>query len=103
MKIAIQSIHFDADIKLLEFIQTKTKKLEQHFNQVIHAEVFLRLQRSDTEENKISEIKLHIPGAYLFAKKQCKTFKEGTDLAVESLIKQLERIKKRLGATQQTL
>ena len=102
MKIAIQSIHFVADTKLLEFIQVKTQKLEHHFNPIMYAEVFLKFQRSDTEENKIAEIKLHIPGAFLFAKEQCKTFKEGTDLAVESLIRQLDKIKKRLGTVQQT-
>ena len=93
MKIRVQSIHFNADKKLLEFIQRKVDKLDQYFDQIISGEVYLKLENVDDEANKISEIKLIVPGMTLFAKEQCKTFEEATDLSIESLRKQITKHK----------
>ena len=94
MQITIQSIHFNADQKLLDFIQRKLDKLENFHNKIISGEVFLKLDHADNRENKITEIKLHVPGTTLFSNKKCKSFEEGTDLAVEALVRQLEKTKK---------
>ncbi|WP_395807274.1 ribosome hibernation-promoting factor, HPF/YfiA family [Daejeonella sp.] len=96
MKIRVQSIHFTADVKLLDFIQKKADKLDLFFDQIISGEVYLKLENTDVEENKITEIKLLIPGNDLFAKEQCKTFEEATDKAVESLKRQLDKRKEKL-------
>lgn len=93
MKIRVQSIHFNADKKLLTFIQKKVDKLEQVYSGIISSEVYLRLQKTEDEANKIAEIKLSIPGCSLFVKQQCKTFEEATDLALESLIRQVHKYK----------
>ncbi|MBI1287594.1 MAG: ribosome-associated translation inhibitor RaiA [Flavobacteriales bacterium] len=93
MKVKIQSIHFDADVKLLNFIESKVGKLNTYSNSIIDGEVFLRLDKSSSHENKIAEIKLLVPGNDLFAKRQCKTFEEATDLAVEALRRQLKKQK----------
>ncbi|TCD29150.1 ribosome-associated translation inhibitor RaiA [Pedobacter psychrodurus] len=93
MKIGVQSIHFSADSKLLDFIQKKVNKLDQFFDQIISGEVYLKLENVDNEANKISEIKLIVPGGTLFAKEQCKSFEEATDLAIESLRKQITKHK----------
>ncbi len=96
MKIRVQSIHFTADSKLLDFIQKKADKLDQFFDQIIGGEVYLKLENTEHEANKISEIKLIIPGNDLFAKEQCKTFEEATDKAVESLRRQLDKHKEKV-------
>lgn len=93
MKITVQSIHFNADQKLLDFIQKKVDKLDQFFDQIISGEVYLKLENVDDEANKISEIKLIVPGGTMFAKEQCKSFEEATDLAIESLRKQITKHK----------
>ena len=93
MKITVQSIHFTADHKLLDFIQKKVDKLDQFFDQIISGEVYLKLENVHDEANKISEIKLIVPGGTMFAKEQCKTFEEATDLAIESLRKQITKHK----------
>ena len=93
MKIRVQSIHFTADSKLLDFIQKKVDKLDQFFDQIISGEVYLKLENVDSEANKISEIKLNVPGDTMFAKEQCKSFEEATDLAIESLRKQITKHK----------
>ncbi|WP_299288723.1 ribosome-associated translation inhibitor RaiA [uncultured Mucilaginibacter sp.] len=98
MKITVQAIHFTADSKLVDFIQKKANKLDQFFDQIISGEVYLKLEKVEDEANKISEIKLLIPGNQLFAKEQCKTFEEATDLAIESLRKQIDKHKQKIRA-----
>lgn len=96
MKIRVQSIHFNADKKLLDFIQRKVDKLDQFFDQIIGGEVYLKLENVEDEANKISEIKLIVPGGTMFAKEQCKTFEEATDLSIESLKKQITKHKEKM-------
>lgn len=96
MKIRVQSIHFSADVKLLDFIQKKANKLDQFFDHIISGEVYLKLENTEDEANKITEIKLLIPGNDLFAKEQCKTFEEATDKAIESLRRQIGKHKEKL-------
>ncbi|MVN21033.1 ribosome hibernation-promoting factor, HPF/YfiA family [Mucilaginibacter arboris] len=103
MKITVQAIHFSADSKLVDFIQKKANKLDQFFDQIITGEVYLKLEKVEDEANKISEIKLMIPGNQLFAKEQCKTFEEATDLAIESLRKQLEKHKQKIRTKETSL
>lgn len=96
MKVKIHSIHFDADQKLVNFIQEKVDKLDHYFDRIIDGEVFLKIDNAENNENKIAEIKLSVPGSSLFAKKQCKTFEEATDLAVEALRRQVRKRKAKL-------
>ena len=96
MKIKVQSIHFTADKKLLQFVEEKVDKLFQFYDSIIDSEVYLRLDKSDNTENKIAEVKINIPGKTLFAKEQCKTFEEATDVAIEALRKQITKQKEKV-------
>jgi putative sigma-54 modulation protein len=93
MSTKIQSIHFDADTKLVTFVEGKVDKLSQFYDRIIDSEVYLKVDKSGMHENKIAEIKVAIPGRELFAKKQCNTFEEATDLAVEALKRQIKKHK----------
>ncbi|NRA13534.1 MAG: ribosome-associated translation inhibitor RaiA [Crocinitomicaceae bacterium] len=93
MDLKINSVHFTADQKLVQFIEDKVKKLELMYDGIIAGEIFLRIDKNDASENKIAEVKLLLPGSELFAKKQCKSFEEAADLAVQALKKQVERHK----------
>ena len=95
MDIQVHSIHFTADKKLLGFVNEKVNKWEVFFDNIIAGEVYLRLDNSTAKDNKIAEVKLLIPGKELFAKKQCKSFEEAADLAVEALRKQVTKEKAR--------
>lgn len=95
MKITVQSIRFNADRKLLDFIQKKADKLDTFYDQIVSGEVYLRLENVEDEANKITEIKLTLPGTQLFCKEQCKSFEEGTDLAIECLRKQIDKFKQK--------
>jgi putative sigma-54 modulation protein len=95
MSIKIQSIHFDADKKLIDFIEEKVKKLNKYHDGILGSEIFLRLEKSSDKDNKVAEIKLLVPGSDLFAKRQCSTFEEATDLAVEALTSQIKKQKEK--------
>lgn len=95
MNVKITSVHFDADIKLKDFISAKITKLTQFHDGIIGAEVFLRLANKNDKEDKIAEIKLDIPGNDLFAEKVSKSFEESVDMAVEALRKQLLKVKEK--------
>jgi putative sigma-54 modulation protein len=95
MDIQVHSVHFTADKKLIEFVNEKVGKLDLFFDNIISSEVYLRLDKSQDGENKIAEVKLLIPGKELFAKKQCKSFEEAADLAVEALRKQVNKHKEK--------
>jgi len=96
MKLQTHSIHFDADVKLIDFIQKKADKLDTFYDRIIDGEVFLKLDKDDSMENKIVEIKINIPGQQLFAKMKAKSFEAGTDEAVEALRRQLKKHKEKL-------
>jgi len=95
MQIDIRSIHFKADRKLEDFIKEKIEKLSQFYDGVIGTEVSLKLLNSENADNKITEIRLNVPGNDLYAKKQSKSFEESTDNAVEALRRQLIRHKQK--------
>lgn len=96
MDFKVNTVHFTADQKLIEFIEEKVKKLELMYDHIISSEVFLRIDKNSEKENKIAEVKVLIPGSELFAKKQCKTFEEAADSAVAALKKQVEKHKAKL-------
>ncbi len=93
MKLTVQSVHFDADKKLLEFIQKKADKLDMFYDRIISGEVIMKIEKSPDDKNKVFELKVHLPGQDLFAKEKCKSFEEATDLAVSSIERQLMRFK----------
>jgi putative sigma-54 modulation protein len=96
MNIRINAVRFDADSKLEQFIEKKVSKLARYFDDIINAEIFLRLENTPDLENKVVEIKLDIPGSDLFARKQSKTFEEATDIVVDALKQQILKHKEKL-------
>jgi len=92
MNITVQSIHFDADSKLIAFIREKLLKLSQFTDDIHAAEVFLKLENDgENRQNKVVEVRLAVPGTNLFAKRQDKTFEEAAIATVEALRSQVER------------
>ena len=96
MKVMINSVHFKADQKLEDFITQKVEQLCSKYSEVISAEVALKLDNTDTPENKIADIRLVLRGDDLYASKQSKTFEESIDTSIDALKKQLEKYKGKL-------
>jgi ribosomal subunit interface protein len=97
MEIKINSVHFTADQRLLDFVNKKVAKLDTFFDGIINAEVTLKVLKPETVKNKVSEVKISIPAnGYLFAKKEADTFEEATDLAIDAVRKQIDKYKEKL-------
>lgn len=98
MKVHTQSVHFDADVKLIEFIEHKLGKLERFFDHIIMADVILRLENTGQVRDKVAEIKLKVPGTVLIAKETDKSFEAAVDSATDALRRQLIKHKERMRA-----
>lgn len=96
MNIKINAVRFSADQKLEKFIETKVKKLAQFYDDIVGADVYLKLENAQNMENKVTEIKLELPGNDLFVKKQSKSFEEATDSAIDALKIQLKKHKEKV-------
>ena len=100
MKVNVQSVNFNIDKSLIEFINVKIESLDKYFDKIIEADVYLKVQNTSEKENKIAEIKLLIPGDEFIVKKQCKTFEEAVDLTIVTLKRLLQKKKEKLRAHQ---
>ncbi len=91
----MHAIHFDADSKLVDYIQEKANKLDTFYDRIMDGEVFMRLNQDTSKENKIVEIKLNLPGSQIFAKEKSRSFEAAADEAVEGLRRQLKKFKEK--------
>jgi len=95
MKVQMHSVHFDADQKLLDFVQQRLNKLETFYDKVTEGEVILRLNNKDGADNKTVEIKLLVPGSILFSQEDAASFEAAADAAAESLRRQITKHKEK--------
>ncbi len=97
MNINIQTVHFDADEKLTEYINRKLDKLNTFHDRIIKVDVFLKLDNVvHTIKDKIAEIRVQVPRHQFFVKASSKSFEDSFDNAFESLVSQVVRKKEKL-------
>jgi putative sigma-54 modulation protein len=97
MEMRIQTIHFDADVKLLEFAKKKLSKLSTFHDSIVDVDLYLKFTAaSSTVKEKAVEIKVNVPGNTLFASNRADTFEEAIDLTVETMKRQLKRTKEKV-------
>lgn len=96
MKVNAQSVNFIADEKLIDFIQNRLNKLELFYDKIISSDVYLKVENTSSKENKIVEIKVHVPKDKYVVKKQCRSFEEAVDAACGSLERRLVKRKEKL-------
>ena len=95
MKAIFQATNFDADQKLIDFIQKKLNKLDNFFDKVIEAEVYMKLNNKG-EKNKTLEVKVAIPGNDIMVSRDAETFEKAMDLAYDVLKRQLRKQKEKI-------
>ena len=95
MTIDIQSVHFSPGRELLSFIDKKAKKLFRLDDTLISFDVYLKIERAASHENKVAEVRIHSSNGDCFAKKRCDTFEHSINLTFDALRKQLLKIKKK--------
>ena len=99
MNVKIQTVRFNADDKLVDYINQKMKKLQVFHDRIVKVDVFLKLDNViHTIKDKIAEIRVHVPKHNFFAKTTSKSFEESFDEALDSLLIQIKKKKEKLAA-----
>jgi len=90
MEIRIQSIHFTADQKLIDYTERKIGKLEHFFDHIIDVDVYLKFDSAHSQiKEKSVNLRMRVPGTTLDAEEHSSIFETAIDNAVESLKRQL--------------
>ena len=93
MEIRVQSIKFNADQKLLDFIEKKFSRIEKFYDAVTGVDVALSLLPD--HENKNVKVQVAIPGNTIVVEKNAKTFEDAVvdcaDILKEKLVKEKEK------------
>lgn len=99
MNVRIQSVHFSADSKLIDFVNKKLEKLTVFSDRIIDVSVIMKLDNlAQNIKDKVVEIKVHVPRTDFFAKSSSKSFEESFDQAYNSLLNQIKRQKEKQAA-----
>jgi putative sigma-54 modulation protein len=98
MKTQIQSIHFKADQKLIDYIEKKIDKLNTFYDGIINSQVFLKVLNNNKPENKEVEIKINVQNQSIFKTQSAQSFQAATDMAVDALKIQIKKYKSKLKA-----
>jgi putative sigma-54 modulation protein len=97
MTTRIQSIHFDADFKLIQQIHSQIDRLSKYAaHKAVEAEVFLKLEHVGKIQDKVVEIVLKLQGQLLIAKSTHKSFEKALRDAIATLKSQLLRYKEKI-------
>jgi len=99
MTVTIHTIHFDADAALLDHVNKKIAKLETHHDRIMSVDVYLKLDNVIHQiKDKVTEIKVIVPRHELFVKQTTKSFEESFDMALESMLTQIKKVKEKQSA-----
>jgi putative sigma-54 modulation protein len=99
MTVNIQTVHFDADSKLLSHVEKKISKLNQFHDRITKVDVYLKLDNIvHNIKDKVAEIKVMIPRHEFFVKHSSKSFEESFDDAMTAVINQIKKKKQRQAA-----
>lgn len=99
MNLNIQTVHFDADSKLVDYIEKKISKLSQFHDRITKIDVYLKLDNVvHNIKDKVAEIRVLIPRYEIFVKQSSKSFEESFDTALDSVITQIKRKKDKQAA-----
>ncbi|MDR2882363.1 MAG: ribosome-associated translation inhibitor RaiA [Alistipes sp.] len=96
MNVQIQSVKFDADQRLVDFVETKMSKLEKFSERIVSSDVIMKVDKDHDKGNKVVTITLYMPGEDLVAKSRARTFEEAVDEVIEELRIQIVRQKEKM-------
>ena len=95
MKIIIQSIHFEAEKRVYDLVRKKLDKLGETYDWILNGTVFLKIDKNDKDKDKVVEIKLSVPGPYIYADAREESFDLAINSAIEGVRRQLKKLKEK--------
>jgi ribosome hibernation promoting factor len=94
MNVNIQTVRFNADDKLVNYVSEKLQKITTFHDRIIKVDVFLKLDNVvHNIKDKIAEIRVQVPRQQFFVKASSKSFEESFDAALNSIVMQIKRKK----------
>ena len=93
MNVKINAVNFKADEKLTEFVTEKVSKLERHASGLLGADVTLSVDKPESANNKVADIRIVVKGNDLYASKQADSFEEAVMLSIDALKSQISKFK----------
>ncbi len=93
MEIRVQSIKFDADQKLLDYVEKKVSKLPKFYDEITSIQVSLSLLPD--HENKSVKMYVAIPGTTLVIERNAHKFEEAVVSCVDVLKGKLVKAKEK--------
>jgi putative sigma-54 modulation protein len=99
MNVSIQTVHFVADSKLVDYVKRKIEKLSQYHDRITKVDVYLKLDNVvHNIKDKVAEISVHVPRHDFFVKQSSKSFEESFDTAMDAVVNQIKRKKEKQAA-----
>ncbi|MDY3978313.1 MAG: HPF/RaiA family ribosome-associated protein [Candidatus Onthomorpha sp.] len=95
MKVVLNAVKFTPDEKLQNFVNDKVGKIERLLPETLQADVSLKVDKPETNNNKIAEIRLVVRGKDLFVTKQADSFEEAVMLSIDALKTQIDKFKEK--------
>lgn len=95
MNTTINAVKFKASSDLENYVHEKVAKLDRLIDNAVKCEVTLKVDKPESDNNKIAELSLALPGQTLFASKQANSFEEAVSECVDTMKGQIDRYKAR--------
>ena len=95
MKVVLNAVKLTPDEKLQNFVNDKVGKIERLLPEALQADVSLKVDKPETNNNKIAEIRLVVRGKDLFVTKQADSFEEAVMLSIDALKTQIDKFKEK--------
>ena len=96
MEINLKTLKFDADQKLVEFVNKKVARLEKFFPSGSEQTAEVTLSLGTNPDNKEAKIQVHIPGQELIIERQSHSFRQAVTDCVDAMKEKLTRAKEKL-------
>jgi len=93
MEIRVQSIKFNADQKLLDYIDKKISKIEKFYDGIVSVEVIMSLLNE--ADNKNVKVNVAVPGTSVVVERNADTFENAVTECADILKEKLTRLKEK--------
>ena len=96
MEIRVKSLKFNADQKLLDFVEKKVSKLERFDETIDYVDVIMSLM--EKPDNKSVKLQAGMPGGTLMIERTARSFEEAINEGVDAMKEKLVRNKEKKSA-----
>ncbi|MFA6593268.1 MAG: HPF/RaiA family ribosome-associated protein [Bacteroidales bacterium] len=94
MEINVKSLKFDADQKLLDYVQKKVSRLERFYDGIQSVDVTLSLLNG--QDNKCAKLQTRVLGQDIMITRSAKSFEDALSASVDAMKENITRAKEKV-------